>query len=90
MRKPGKQACPAGCGKVFDGHSVIRGVGSASKGNYSLCIGCCAVLRFDSKLKLHAVPEAEIPDDVREVRGKMMVGKVIWEQMQAHLKAMRN
>jgi hypothetical protein len=56
--------CPT-CGKTLDvTHSRVEQP-SPQAGDFTICLGCGSVLRFDSELLLRAVAEAEIPDDVR-------------------------
>lgn len=61
-------ACPA-CSKVLDAAASITTINVAPReGDVSICVHCCAWLRFDARLDLHALSAADreaLPGDVR-------------------------
>jgi hypothetical protein len=51
--------CP-NCGKTLDGASGIDYDGRPSPGDYSVCIGCAAILSFDDDLEPHSMSIEDI------------------------------
>ena len=49
--------CPT-CGKILDGHAIIKGEGTPAPGDATVCAYCGAILIFDLMLRLPNAEEA--------------------------------
>jgi hypothetical protein len=61
------QLCPV-CSRALDSASNLTGERKPTAGDYTICMYCFAVLRFDSDLHLVQVSQDEVPKDVREAQ----------------------
>lgn len=67
--------CPH-CGYLLDQATAAYGDHTPSPGDWSICIRCAAILRFDADLKYEAVTEAELAKlAVEDPKGTRMLRK---------------
>lgn len=60
-------ACPA-CGKVCDAATGISGAVRPKPGDYTVCLGCAAILRFDEEFALIRAKTVELLAEPLELR----------------------
>lgn len=64
-------ACPA-CGHRLDSVANLTGCRRPQEGDYSVCIGCVAVLRFGAGLELSCATDAELAGALPETREALL------------------
>jgi hypothetical protein len=61
--------CP-GCDRNLN---ATTGDGGPSPGDYSICLYCATVLRFNEDMTVRAVPDKEIPYSVMRMRDNLII-----------------
>jgi hypothetical protein len=55
------QRCPA-CGYILDAHENIHGTGAPERGDFTVCLGCAAILCYREQMRLTEASLLELAD----------------------------
>lgn len=58
------QLCPI-CGYTLEGHTNTSGSGGPEPGDFTICMACAGILRYDVGLKVYAITLDEVPEECR-------------------------
>lgn len=58
------QLCPS-CGYTLDGHTNTSGSGGPGPGDFTICLACAAIMRYDEGMKVYAITLEEVPEECR-------------------------